>query len=130
MLNATWGVCYYYIGTVLTFDDGQVDEEENSLSMDHRLPKLPPGILPHGFPQVVDVQPALTASEKADQQEEEKKEVKPKDLSEEEKQMIIMSPNFQRFVDKSARILERALGEHQVDIFVDYAKTTDGDDAG
>jgi len=121
-------VCYYYVGTVLTFDDGQVDEEESSLSMDHRLPKLPPGILPHGFPQVVDVQPALTASDA--KQEEEQKVAKPKDLSEEEKQMIIMSPNFQRFVDKSARILERALSEHQVDIFVDYAKTTDGDDAG
>jgi len=51
-------------------------------------------------------------------------------LSDEEKQMIILSSNFQRFFDRSTRIMERALSEQQVDIFVDYAKATDGDDAG
>jgi len=42
-----------------------------------------------------------------------------RDLSEEEKQMILMTENFQDFFDKSSRIIERALCE-QVDLFVDY----------
>jgi dynein intermediate chain len=42
-----------------------------------------------------------------------------RDLSEEEKQMILMTENFQDFFDKSSRIIERALSE-QVDLFVDY----------
>ncbi|CAG7837939.1 unnamed protein product [Allacma fusca] len=114
---------------VLTFDDGQAEDEESSLSMDHRLPKLPPGILPHGMPQVTDVQPALTAADSAKQQEEQKA-AKPKDLSEEEKQMIIMSSGFQRFMDKTARVMERALSERYVDIFYDYAKPADADEGG
>lgn len=115
--------------TVLTFDDDrQADDEESSLTMDHRAHKLPPGILPHGFPQAVDVQPALTAVDQAAKKEEEEV-IKPKDLSDEEKQMIIMSSPFQRFFDKSARILERALCEQHADIFVDYSKS-DAEDAG
>lgn len=42
-----------------------------------------------------------------------------RDLSEEEKQLILMTENFQDFFDKSSRIIERALSE-QVDLFVDY----------
>ena len=121
------GIVPYCLATVLTFDDGQAEDEESSLSMDHRLPKLPPGILPHGMPQVTDVQPALTAAEQAAKQEEQKA-AKRKDLSDEEKQMIIMSSGFQRFIDKSARIMERALSERNVDIFFDYAKAADGEE--
>jgi dynein intermediate chain len=116
--------------TVLAFDDHQADEEDSSLTLDHhRHPKLPPGILPHGFPQAVDVQPALTAEEKAAKKEEEEKVIKPKDLSDEEKQMLIMSQPFQRFFDKSARIMERALCEPHADIFIDYSRSADSDDA-
>ncbi|XP_076221667.1 cytoplasmic dynein 1 intermediate chain short wing isoform X24 [Nomia melanderi] len=109
----------------LTFDDGQAEDEENSLPhMDGFQSKLPPGILPHGLPQVKEVQPAVT------QVEQEKEKEKPKEvreLSEEEKQMIILSEDFQRFFDRSSRIVERALGE-SVDIYTDYAGNMDGED--
>ncbi|XP_076393607.1 cytoplasmic dynein 1 intermediate chain short wing isoform X24 [Megachile rotundata] len=111
--------------TVLTFDDGQAEDEENSLPhMDGFQSKLPPGILPHGLPQVKEVQPAVT------QVEQEKEKEKPKEvreLSEEEKQMIILSEDFQRFLDRTSRIVERALGE-SVDIYTDYTGTVDGED--
>lgn len=116
--------------TVLAFDDDhQADEEDSSLTMDHRGHKLPPGILPHGFPQAVDVQPALTAAEKEAKKEKEEKVEKPKDLSDEEKQVLIMSQPFQRFFDKSVRIMERALCEPHADIFIDYSRSADSDDA-
>ncbi|CAL7951336.1 cytoplasmic dynein 1 intermediate chain short wing isoform X31 [Xylocopa sonorina] len=109
----------------LTFDDGQAEDEENSLPhMDGFQSKLPPGILPHGLPQVKEVQPAVT------QVEQEKEKEKPKEvreLSEEEKQMIILSEDFQRFLDRTSRIVERALGE-SVNIYTDYTGTMDGED--
>lgn len=42
-----------------------------------------------------------------------------RELSEEEKQMIILSEDFQHFMDKAGRIMERALCE-SVDIYMDY----------
>ena len=80
------------------------------------------------MPEAVEIAPALTEAEKAKIEEEQKVAAKPKDLSEEQKQMIIMSPAFQKFVDKSMRIMERALCEQAVDIFVDYAKNADAED--
>ncbi|XP_043261419.1 cytoplasmic dynein 1 intermediate chain-like isoform X16 [Colletes gigas] len=101
------------------------EDEENSLPhMDGFQSKLPPGILPHGLPQVKEVQPAVT------QVEQEKEKEKPKEvqeLSEEEKQMIILSEEFQRFLDRTSRIVERALGE-SVDIYTDYTGNMDGED--
>ncbi|XP_020280112.1 cytoplasmic dynein 1 intermediate chain-like isoform X9 [Pseudomyrmex gracilis] len=111
---------------VLTFDDGQAEDEENSLPhMDGFQSKLPPGILPHGLPQVKEVQPAVTQVEQEKEKEKPKKEVR--ELSEEEKQMIILSEDFQRFIDRTSRIVERALGE-SVDIYTDYTGTMDGED--
>lgn len=43
-----------------------------------------------------------------------------RELSEEEKQMIILSEEFQHFMDRSGRIMERALCE-SVDIYTDYS---------
>lgn len=49
---------------MLTFGDGQGDDEENSLNIDHGFhSKLPPGILPHGLPTVKEVAPAITPQE-------------------------------------------------------------------
>ncbi|XP_031364026.1 cytoplasmic dynein 1 intermediate chain isoform X39 [Apis florea] len=105
--------------------DYYAEDEENSLPhMDGFQSKLPPGILPHGLPQVKEVQPAVT------QVEQEKEKEKPKEvqeLSEEEKQMIILSEDFQRFLDRTSRIVERALGE-SVNIYSDYTGTMDGED--
>lgn len=50
------------------------------------------------------------------------------ELSEEQKQMIILSEDFQRFVLKAGRVIERALSE-QVDIYTDYIGGGDADDA-
>lgn len=132
---------------MLTFGDAQGDDEENSLThMDHGFhSKLPPGILPHGLPTVKEVAPAITPQEKKDNKEE-KKEGKREnvltynflncfaynfivvELSEEQKQMIILSEEFQKFVIKSGRIIERALTE-SVDIYTDYIGGGDNDDA-
>jgi len=102
---------------VLTYDDPQGEDEEGSLPhMGGFASKLPPGILPHGLPQVKEVLPAVTSVE-----EEKKEEIKQiRELSEEEKQMIILSEDFQRFIDRAGRIMERALGE-SVDIYADYS---------
>jgi dynein intermediate chain len=94
------------------------DDEEGSLPhLGGFGSKLPPGILPHGLPQVKEVQPAVTALE----QEQAKQEVKEvRELSEEEKQMIILSEEFQHFVDRAGRVMERVLFEN-VDFYTDYS---------
>uniref|UniRef100_A0AAR5Q3C0 Cytoplasmic dynein 1 intermediate chain n=1 Tax=Dendroctonus ponderosae TaxID=77166 RepID=A0AAR5Q3C0_DENPD len=103
--------------TVLTYGDPQGEDEESSLP--HLgASKLPPGILPHGLPQVMEVQPAVTQVEQDAKKEQEAKEIR--DLSEEEQQMIILSENFQHFMDRAGRIMERALCE-TVDIYTDYS---------
>jgi dynein intermediate chain len=51
-----------------------------------------------------------------------------RELSEEEKQMIILTEDFQRFLDRSGRVMERALSE-SVDIYTDYTGVADGDEA-
>lgn len=50
----------------------------------------------------------------------------PRELTDEEKQMILMTEEFQRFFDQSSRVIERALSE-QVDIFVDYTGASETD---
>lgn len=111
---------------VLTFDDtSQAEDEESSLPhLDGFQSKLPPGILPHGLPQVKEVQPAVTALESATMKQEPVKQ----ELSEEEKQTIILSGEFQRFLDRAGRLMERAVCE-SVDIYTDYTGITDGDEA-
>ncbi|XP_070506193.1 cytoplasmic dynein 1 intermediate chain isoform X5 [Chironomus tepperi] len=110
---------------VLTFGDAQGDDEEHSLShLDHGgfHSKLPPGILPHGLPTVKEVAPAITP------QEQKKDDMKiAKELSEEQKQMIILSEDFQRFVLKSGKVMERALSE-VVDIYTDYIGGSESDE--
>ncbi|XP_063981960.1 cytoplasmic dynein 1 intermediate chain isoform X32 [Diachasmimorpha longicaudata] len=103
----------------------KAEDEENSLPhMDGFQSKLPPGILSHGLPQVKEVQPAVTQVEQQSK-EEAPKEVR--ELSEEEKQMLILSEDFQKFLDRTSRIVERALAE-SVNIYADYTGTLDGDE--
>ena len=82
----------------LTFDDDESDGfaddslpgmdsgSPSSVSPSHYLNKLPPGILPHGMPEVKDIKPATTKEEEAKKQEERRKKLK--ELSEEEKQVM------------------------------------------
>ena len=110
---------------VLTFGDGQGDDKDSSLThLDHGFhSKLPPGILPPGLPTLKAVAPAVTS------QEQKKDDVKVvKELSEEQKQMIILSEDFQRFIVKTGKIMERALSE-TVDIYTDYIGGNDVDEA-
>nr|SVE75042.1 EOG090X03UT [Daphnia dolichocephala] len=111
---------------VLTYD--RTEEDDSSLpnldgSYASRNSVLPPGILPHGMPQVK----AMTSVEEAAFKQEGQAQSKPaRELSEEEKQMILMTEDFQRFFGQSSRIIERALSE-QVDIFMDYTGTSETD---
>ncbi|XP_050741070.1 cytoplasmic dynein 1 intermediate chain isoform X3 [Drosophila biarmipes] len=111
---------------VLAFD-AQGDDEESSLqNLDNGFTsKLPPGYLTHGLPTVKDVAPAITPLE-IKKETEVKKEVN--ELSEEQKQMIILSEDFQRFVVRAGRVIERALSEN-VDIYTDYIGGGDSEEA-
>lgn len=51
-----------------------------------------------------------------------------RELSEEEKQMTILTEEFQRFLDRAGRLMERAVSE-SVDIYTDYTGVADGDEA-
>ncbi|XP_068631355.1 cytoplasmic dynein 1 intermediate chain-like [Battus philenor] len=109
--------------TVLTFDgDGarQGDDEEAAFHG-----KLPPGILPHGLPTVKEVQPAVTDAPQEKKEEEEKKV---RELSTDEKQTIMLSAEFQKFMSRAGRVIERALAEC-VDICTDYTGGGDAEDA-
>lgn len=51
-----------------------------------------------------------------------------KELSEDQKQMIILSEDFQKFVLRAGRFMERALSEN-VDIYTDYIGGGDSEEA-
>ena len=45
------------------------------------------------------------------------------ELSEEQKEKILSSPEFQHFLDRTSRIIERAI--YEKDVTFDYGKTED-----
>lgn len=123
------GVDYY----TLTYDE---EYEEDSLpglgsgspsseSPSGYLSKLPPGILPHGMPEVKDVKPAVTKDEekekrRKEEEEEERRRRQVAELSQEEKEAIMMSDEFHKFFDRTTRLMERAMCEDSQSLFVDY----------
>ncbi|XP_017100773.1 cytoplasmic dynein 1 intermediate chain isoform X16 [Drosophila bipectinata] len=117
----------YNLNPGLEWEDEFTDDEESSLPhLDNGFTsKLPPGYLTHGLPTVKDVAPAITPLE-IKKETEVKKEVN--ELSEEQKQMIILSEDFQRFVVRAGRVIERALSEN-VDIYTDYIGGGDNEEA-
>ena len=58
--------------------------------------KLPPGILPHSMPAFREIKPATTK-----EGETKRKEMKGKELNEEEKQVKMIGNNFQKFSDSA-----------------------------
>ncbi|XP_045766188.1 cytoplasmic dynein 1 intermediate chain isoform X11 [Maniola jurtina] len=110
--------------TVLTFDGDGARQGEDEEAAFHG--KLPPGILPHGLPTVKEVQPAVTAAPQ--EKKEEEKEKKIRELSNDEKQTIMLSAEFQKFMSRAGRVIERALAE-SVDIYTDYTGGGDNENA-
>ncbi|CAN8014290.1 unnamed protein product [Ixodes persulcatus] len=93
-------------------------------------------LFPHkvaGLPHVEMVKPAQTPGEGPDPARtpgaQEPKEPKaPRELSEEERQQILLNEDFRTFMDRSSRIVERALCESS-DICVDYTGNTEDQDS-
>ncbi|XP_027838857.2 cytoplasmic dynein 1 intermediate chain-like isoform X10 [Aphis gossypii] len=114
--------------TVLTYDDGSGQAEDEDISLTNLSTfqsKLPPGILSQGLPQVKEVAPAVTSLERELIVKEEPKKVR--ELSDAEKMMIVHSEDFQQFMDRAGRVMERALSEN-VDIYTDYTGALDDND--
>lgn len=121
---------------VLTYDDSSISEDGESLS----LPSIE-GSLPHvahpkhqkvvGLPNVNMVKPAQTAVDEKNVNEKQKEDSKKiKELSDEEKLLLMRSDNFLQFLDRTSRIVERAIYE-DADIFIDYTgvqEEVDSDD--
>lgn len=113
---------------VLTYDDGSGQAEDEDISLTNLSTfqsKLPPGILSQGLPQVKEVAPAVTSLERELIVKEEPKKIR--ELSDAEKMMIVHSEDFQQFMDRAGRVMERALSEN-VDIYTDYTGALDDND--
>ncbi|XP_029845278.1 cytoplasmic dynein 1 intermediate chain 2 isoform X4 [Ixodes scapularis] len=125
----------YYVlafGDVLAEEDG-----EGAPGGAHPDAKAAQAMLfPHkvaGLPHVEMVKPAQTPGEGPDPARtpgaQEAKEPKaPRELSEEERQQILLNEDFRTFMDRSSRIVERALCESS-DICVDYTGNTEDQDS-
>ncbi|KAG8192655.1 hypothetical protein JTE90_009685 [Oedothorax gibbosus] len=103
---------------VLTYDDSSISEDGESLSLQsndgtHHFGKH------QKLPNIHMVKPAKTAADEKNALDARQKEDKKADLSEEEKLQVMRSDHFRQFMDRSSRIIERALYE-DADIFVDY----------
>ncbi|XP_016658894.1 cytoplasmic dynein 1 intermediate chain isoform X8 [Acyrthosiphon pisum] len=101
------------------------DEDISLTNLSTFQSKLPPGILSQGLPQVKEVAPAVTSLERELIIKEEPKKVR--ELSDAEKMMIVHSEDFQQFMDRAGRVMERALSEN-VDIYTDYTGALDDND--
>ncbi|XP_037093444.1 cytoplasmic dynein 1 intermediate chain-like [Pollicipes pollicipes] len=126
------GFDYYdeFGSTPLEWDDEFSAEEEDTSLTVLEGHKLPPGILHHGMPTVTDVQPATVQGQQAADAAAaaDAKKPEPRELSEEEKQLLMMSPDFVEFFTRQACVVERALCE-EWNIFADYSRNYDDEEA-
>ncbi|KAG1652967.1 Cytoplasmic dynein 1 intermediate chain 2 [Nymphon striatum] len=108
---------------ILTYDDIPGEDESSASHDSSAFNKVASGL-----PQAEMVKPPVTAEEEIKNEENKSKA---HDLSDEEKQQIIVSENFNKFFDRTSRIIERALDE-EIDYFIDYTGASgedgDGDD--
>ncbi|XP_043241865.1 cytoplasmic dynein 1 intermediate chain 1-like [Amphibalanus amphitrite] len=116
------GFDYY----VLTYDEPHGDELEDASLTGLEGRRLPPGILHHGMPTVTDVQPATVQPDAAEKPPAEPKKPEPRELSEEQKQLIMMSAEFSEFFSRQSRVVERVLCEDR-DLYSDYSRNFDDD---
>uniref|UniRef100_T1IUZ0 Uncharacterized protein n=1 Tax=Strigamia maritima TaxID=126957 RepID=T1IUZ0_STRMM len=103
------------------------DDEASSLPPMDSSPPIYHGKMPH----IEMVKPVQTAVEQGDIGKQGEIEDEMRELSEEEKQKIMMTEDFYRFFNKTSRIIERALYEN-FDIAIDYSysggEEKEGDD--
>ncbi|XP_061413734.1 cytoplasmic dynein 1 intermediate chain 1-like isoform X5 [Lethenteron reissneri] len=69
---------------------------------------------------IIQPKPAVDADVEKQEGKESGEDVHPCELTEEEKEQVLHSDDFLNFFDRTSRIMERALAEHQ-DIFFDYS---------
>lgn len=130
---------------VLAFGDVLAEEDGSSLgaTVVDGVAVAPPSLEPHqhkvtGLPHIEMVRPAQTPAEGAQDghrpqggtaaTEQDKHRAPPRDLSDEEKKQALVSDEFRGFLDRSSRIVERALWE-SVDICIDYSGTAEEQDS-
>lgn len=130
---------------VLAFGDVLAEEDGSSLgaTVVDGVAVAPPSLEPHqhkvmGLPHIEMVRPAQTPAEGAQDghrpqggtaaAEQDKHRAPPRDLSDEEKKQALVSDEFRGFLDRSSRIVERALWE-SVDICIDYSGTAEEQDS-
>jgi len=106
----------------------QVDHDDDTDSLDVAVDTPPP--IPHHtkMPHAEPVKPALTPDEVATPKEEDKKPLV-RELTDVERQQILLSEDFQKFFDKSTRVMERALADNK-DILADMLGEGEDDELG
>ncbi|WAR04983.1 DC1I2-like protein [Mya arenaria] len=102
---------------VLTFDDDRRTDDDQEPDTDSGEISLGAG--QHKMPHVEMVAPAHT------HEDETPAAPKVKEMSEDEKNSILVSEDFRYFIDHTSRVIERALDEVAVDF--DYSRTGDDD---
>ncbi|CAH1776148.1 unnamed protein product [Owenia fusiformis] len=103
-----------------------VDRDEDDMeSLD--VDTTPTSTKPGKMPQVSPVKPADMAHNEAVVKEE---KIEVREISEEEKQQIMFTDDFQKFMMRSSAIMERALAEEDTDIFTDYSGLNADDSEG
>ncbi|KAK2140507.1 hypothetical protein LSH36_1333g00017 [Paralvinella palmiformis] len=119
-LTPSCGSILYFANTsALTYVDLDDDNDSFEVAVDTPLTSAR-----HKMPQVEVAKPAQTEVDLAAAKQEEPQPPAVPELTMEEKQALVNRDDFVRFIDRSTRIMERAISEN-VDIFFDYSGADD-----